>query len=83
MIELYRPGLRTEALASLAAGIRDTVTGMHHEGESIAFVSCTIVPDDEYFVCVLQATSERLARRAFARAGITFDRLSPAISIER
>ncbi len=82
LVELYRPGVRVDALTQLAAGVRDTVMQMQREGEHVAFVSSTIVPGDEYFQCVLQAASELLARDAFRRAGITFERISPAISVE-
>ncbi len=81
LIELYRPGLQTDALTQLAGRIRDTVTQMQREGERVMLLSSTIVPTDEYLVCVLHAGSEGLVRRAFARAGIAFERLSPAISI--
>lgn len=82
LIELYRPGVRVDALTQMAGGVRDTVTQMQREGEHIAFVSSTIVPGDEYLQCVLQAASELLARDAFTRAGITFERISKAISDE-
>jgi len=82
LIELYRPGVRVDALTQMAAGVRDTVTQMQREGEHVAFVSSTIVPRDEYLQCVLQAASELLARDAFTRAGITFERISTAISVK-
>ncbi len=82
LVELYRPGVPVDALTQMAAGVRDTVTQMQREGEHVAFVSSTIVPGDEYFQCVLQAASEQLARDAFTRAGVAFERISTAISVE-
>ncbi|HEV2774212.1 MAG TPA: hypothetical protein VGV90_01340 [Solirubrobacteraceae bacterium] len=80
LVELYRPGLRVDALTLLAANVRHTISVMQLEGEHVAIVSSTIVPGDEYVLCVVQATSERLVRDAFARAGIALQRISAAIS---
>lgn len=40
-----------------------------------------IVPQDEYFVAIVEAASEALVREAYARAGPRFERLSVAISV--
>lgn len=83
LVELYRPGVRVDALTLLAAKVRHTITVMQLEGEHVAFVSCTVVPGDEYVLCVVRATSERLARDAFARADIALQRISTAISLHQ
>jgi hypothetical protein len=41
-----------------------------------------VVPEDDYFQSVLEATSERLVREAHSRAGISFERISVAIPID-
>lgn len=46
------------------------------------FVRSTIVPRDESWLCVFEAASEELVRETYARAGIPFERISPAISLE-
>ncbi len=82
LIELYRPGVRVDALERMAAEVRDAVLELQGEGEEVAFVSSTIVPGDEYLQCVLRAASELHAREAFTRAGVAFERISTAISVE-
>ncbi len=63
--------------------MRDAVLQMEREGSEVGYLSSTIVPGDDYFLFVLQAPSEQLVREAFARAGIPFERISTAISVER
>jgi len=45
-------------------------------------VRSTIVPGDEFFLCIFDAASEELVREAYARAGITFQRISTALGDE-
>jgi hypothetical protein len=56
---------------------------MEVEGRQIAYLSATIVPDDDYFTSVLEAPTDQLPREALARAGIPFQRISPAIRVAR
>ncbi len=39
-------------------------------------------PGDESFLCVFEAASEDVVREAYARAGLSFERISTAISEE-
>ena len=55
---------------------------MGRVGKPIRHLSSTVVPEDDYFQSVLEATSERLVREAHARAGISFERISVAIPID-
>ena len=73
LVEHYRPGLQVEELRHLAARVRDAMR------EPVRFVRSTIVPGDESVLCLLEAPSEQLVREAYARAGITFERISAAI----
>ncbi len=52
---------------------------MNREGKAIRYLRSAIVPADESFFCVIEATSEEFAREAYARAGIPFERISPAL----
>jgi hypothetical protein len=82
VVEHYRPGLSRDELRQLAEHIRDVVVDMNQAGKPIRCLSSTVVPEDDYFQSVLEATSERLVREAHARAGVSFERISEAIPID-
>jgi hypothetical protein len=79
-VEHYLPGRIVEQLTQAAERLRATLAEMQADGLPVAYVRSTIVPADEAFVCVIEAASEELVRDAYARAGISFDRISAAIS---
>ena len=62
--------------------MRATVAELEREGKPVRFLRPTIVPRDESFLCVIEAASEQLIREAYARAGIPFERISPALTDE-
>ena len=82
LVEHYRPGLDVEALRRWVARVRATVAELEREGKPVRFLRSTIVPRDESFLCVIEAASEQLIREAYARAGIPFERISPALTDE-
>jgi hypothetical protein len=82
LVEHYRPGLDSERLTSSVSRVRETVVEMERTGAPIHYVRSTIVPNDESFLCVIEAASEDIVREAYARAGVPFERISPAISAE-
>ena len=79
LVEHYRPGLTVEALQQYAARIRVAADEVGREGKPVRYVRSTIVPADEYLFCLLEAATEELVHETYARAGIPFDRISPAI----
>jgi hypothetical protein len=82
LVEHYRPGRQVEELTLAFAVVRAAVVDMERAGLPITYVRTTIVPKDEAFLCVIEAASAELIGDAYARAGIAFDRISPAISPE-
>ena len=82
LVENYHPGLGENELKGMVSSIRDAVAEMTRDGMAIRHVRSTIVPADESFLCLINATSEQLIRDAYARAGISFERISPALSEE-
>jgi hypothetical protein len=79
LVENYHPGLGAKELRQIVSHIRDAVAEMNRDGKAIRYLRSTIVPDDESFLCVIEAASEELAREAYTRAGIPFERISPAL----
>ena len=79
LVENYHPGLGADELRRIVSRIRDAVAEMDRHGQAIRYLRTAIVPADESFFCVIEAASEELAREAYARAGIPFERISPAL----
>jgi hypothetical protein len=82
LVEHYRPGLDVSELTNAIARVRETVVEIEHTGGPIHYVSSTIVPSDESFYCAIEAATEEDVRDAYARAGVPFERMSPAILVE-
>ena len=82
LVEHYRPGLDVSQLTRAIARVRAAVVEMERAGEPIHYVSSTIVPSDESFYCVIEAATKEEVRGAYARAGVPFERMSPAILVE-
>lgn len=82
LVEHYRPGLDVADLGRCAARVRHTFGELEREGKPVRFLRSTIVPGDEWFLCVLEAASEQLVRDAYAGAAIPFERISSAIAEE-
>jgi hypothetical protein len=82
LVEHFRPGVPADGLRSDASRLRGAAEEMEREGKSVRHVRSTIVPGDEFFLCIFDAASEELVREAYARAGITFQRISAALGDE-
>jgi hypothetical protein len=80
LVENYSPGASVEALEAASRRVRAEVEGLARIGKRVRILQTTIMPHDEALLCLLDATSEDLIREAFVRAGVTFDRISPALS---
>jgi len=80
LVEHYRPGLSGDELGAWAARMRRTADEMEHEGKAVRYLRATIVPTDESLLCIYEAASEQLVRETYARAGLPFERITPAVS---
>ena len=79
LVEHYRPGLDLEALQHAASLVRRAAEAMEDEGRSVRCVRLAIVPADEGFLSLIEASSEDAVRDAFARAGVPFERIAVAL----
>ena len=82
LVEHYRPGSHADELRRSAARVHEAVAALERDGRSVRYVRSTIVPGDESLFCVVEAETEQLVREAYTRAGLTFDRLSLAVTDE-
>jgi hypothetical protein len=77
--EHYRPGSSAETLRRSAEDLRRTTDELTGQGQPVRYVRSTIVPGDEAFMAMFEAISEALVREAYDRAGVSLERISPAI----
>jgi hypothetical protein len=82
LVEHYRPDLEAEELGRLATRVRESAAELKRVGKPVQYVRSTIVPHDESVLVVIEAASEELVREVFTRAGVTFERLSAAVTDE-
>ena len=80
LVEHYRPGLTVDGLKQWAGRVHEATDELEREGKDVRYLRSTIVPADESLLCVFEAANEELVREAYARAGLSFDRLSVALS---
>src|SRR5262245_61372413 len=80
LVEHYRPDGSVDELRAWAARVRNAAVQLGREGKAVRYLRSTIVPADESMLCVLEAADEELVRETYARAGISFDRLSAVIA---
>ena len=80
LVEHYRPGLSADGLKHWARRIREATDELERAGEPVRYLRSIIVPADESLLCVLEAAGEELVRKAHARSGLTFERLSIVLS---
>ena len=81
LVEHYRPGRDVAELSSSIARIRAIVAQMDRAGEPIRYLSATIVPNDESFFCLIEASSEEVVSDVYGRADVPFERISAAICL--
>jgi hypothetical protein len=79
LVEHYRPGRDLAYLTGSIARVREAVAQMGQAGETVRYVSATIVPGDESVLCLIEAASEDVVADVYGRAEVSFDRISAAI----
>ncbi|HZT16765.1 MAG TPA: nickel-binding protein [Gaiellaceae bacterium] len=72
LVEHYLPGRRLAELETFARKVCEV--------DAVRVLQATVVPEDESVLCVVASPSETAVRAAYQRAGIQFDRISPAIA---
>lgn len=80
LVEHYRPGTCVDDLRRAAALVLLAAELMEDEGCAVRFLSTTVVPADEGFLSVIEASSEGAVRAAYARAGVACERISLALA---
>lgn len=83
LVEHYRPGLSATELEQAARRVHEVIGELERNGVPVRFRHATIVVADESFLCVVEAASEELVQTAYARANVTYERISAAVTEPR
>jgi len=81
LVEHYWPGVTPEVFRSATERVRMAAETMARGGTAIRYLHSTLVPADEAAFCVLVADSVDLIEQLYARAGVRFDRIMPALEV--
>jgi hypothetical protein len=81
LVERYRPAVGAEEIRSAISRIEEAVSDMARDGTAIRYVRSTLVPADEFVLCVFEAPSEDDVAEANRRAGVRFDRISAVVDV--
>lgn len=76
LVEGYAPGVAAEEIRAGLARLQEGGTG------TTRFVSSTFVPEDEAFLCQLEASSPDAVADACSRAGLPYVRIVEAVQLE-
>lgn len=79
VVEHYWPGVTTAAFQEATDAVTASVTRLARAGLPIQFLHSTLIPEDESAFCVVAAASRALVERAYAEAGIAYERIAVAI----
>ncbi len=78
-VENYSPGMSVDNLEAACGRVCAEVEALARAGRRVRMLRSAIVPGDEALICLVDAASEDLVREAFIRAGVSLDRISPAL----
>lgn len=79
LVEHYCPGSTAAELGAMADSVREAAAEMERHGEAVRYLRAAVVPTDESLLCVFEAASQELVHEAYARAGISFERITAVI----
>ena len=82
LVEHYWPGVSEADFRRSARLVAASADRLARAGEDIQFLHSTLVPEDAAAFCVLAAASADLVERAYAIAGVRYERVVEAIEWE-
>jgi hypothetical protein len=82
VVERYLPSTGPEQLASLLDEVRRAARTMTEAGVPIRLVESLHLPSDETCFSLFDAPSEEALAETHRRAGISFDRIVPAVHVD-
>lgn len=82
LVERYAADLSVDEL--LLAGRRaEEAAPLLAPGSGTRYLGSILLPSDEMALCLFEGTSEEVVRAAVERAALAFDRITPAVRVDR
>jgi hypothetical protein len=79
--ELYMPGVTPEQLLDTARRAKAASADMTAEGTRLTYLSAILLFGDDTCYCLFSGPSEQAIRQASDRAGISYERILPAVHL--
>ncbi len=79
LVEVYAPKLDAAGLAKLVARLEAKAEAISVDGARVRYLRSIHVPEDETCFHLFEAESADVVWEAGRRAGLTFDRVTPAV----
>jgi hypothetical protein len=83
LVELYLPRRNEAALAEAAMRARSASDELAGEGKQVRYLRTIFVPQDEICFLLYEAQAADLVAEASLRAQIEYERIVPAVSVDR
>ena len=81
MVERSLPGISMDQLAAAQRRAIDTASEMTAQGTPVRYIRSTFVPDSGKCMCLFAADGEHEVRLLNEKAGIPFDKVTPAMDL--
>jgi hypothetical protein len=82
VVERYLPGLSRVDLLPRLSRLEPVIEELRGGGSGVRYLGSTIVLEDEVCFCQFEATSVAVVIEANRRAGLSFDRIVPAVLVQ-
>ena len=82
MVERYAAALSADQL--LLAGLRaEEAASLLAPGARARYLGSVLIPTDEMALCLFEGSSEPVVRAALEQAALAFERITPAVRVNR
>ena len=82
LVEAYRSGAHANRLDEIASRLRLAAEEVSWSGTPVSFLRDTYLPADELYLLVFESGSSEVVDAAVERAGIRFERITPALEAQ-
>ena len=82
VVERYLPGLSQPELLHSLERLERVAEELRSEGTPVRYLGSTIVPEDEACFCQFEGPSRSSVAEANHRAGLSFDRIVLAVTVQ-
>jgi hypothetical protein len=83
LVEGYWPLTTVDAFPTAASRLDESLDGLRQEGVAVRAISALVVPGDETAYWIVDGPSAEAVSLACRRAGLTVERIVPALELRR